>query len=157
MTIAGVPPKKLNGGFFSTLLASPWTLAVAMHEFRRVYAAGCSCRALHIAVRSNTNQGGVTEGVEACKKRMIYQDHQNWLSNFDSMPIFWNTVITKSRLNFATDERRILSGKAFHMVFCGRPWIGVSFVASDHQWASQNTLWKLFPTTILRSSVEKKN
>ena len=32
-------------------------------------------------------------------------------------------IIFKFRLIFATDERRIVSGKAFYMVFCGSPLI----------------------------------
>ena len=60
----------------------------------------------------------------------------------------------KYRLTFATDERRIVSGKVFHNY--GVLWkpICVSFVATD-QWASPNTLWKAFPDTILRSSGRK--
>ena len=55
------------------------------------------------------------------------------------MPISWNTVIFKFHLIFATDERRIVKGKAFHTVFCGSPLIRVSFVATD-QWASPKHL-----------------
>ena len=51
------------------------------------------------------------------------------------MPTSWNTFIFKFRLIFATDERRIMSGKAFHVVFCGSPLIRVAFVATD-QWAA---------------------
>ena len=52
---------------------------------------------------------------------------------------FYNTVIFKFWLIFATDEQRIVKGKAFHTVFCGSPLIRVSFVAMD-QWASPNHL-----------------
>ena len=50
-----------------------------------------------------------------------------------------------------------MSGKAFqfHMVFCGRPLIRVSFVATD-QWAPPKHLMEGFsPDTKLRSSVAK--
>ena len=42
-------------------------------------------------------------------RREWYQHNWIWLtmSNFDSMPIFWNTVIFKFRLIFATDECRL--------------------------------------------------
>ena len=53
----------------------------------------------------------------------MIQDHWIWLSNFDSMPISWNTVIFKFHLIFLIDERRIVSGKAFHMVFWWSPLI----------------------------------
>ena len=36
------------------------------------------------------------------------------------MPTSWNTVIFKFRLIFATDERIIVSGKVFYMVFLGK-------------------------------------
>ena len=41
--------------------------------------------------------------------------------SFDSMPISWNTVIFKFRWIFATDERRIMSGIAFHYNALGNP------------------------------------
>ena len=47
------------------------------------------------------------------QKRMIL-NHSIWLGNFDSMPISGNTVIFEFRSTFATDERRIMSGMAFH-------------------------------------------
>ena len=34
---------------------------------------------------------------------------------------------------FATDERRIVSGKAFYKVFCGSPLIRVSFVTTGNR------------------------
>ena len=71
------------------------------------------------------------------------------------MPISWNTVIFKFRLIFATDERRIVSAKAFHMVFCEAHWsqwchirpfsaYTVSFVmfVDTDQWASPKHLMK---------------
>ena len=51
------------------------------------------------------------------------------------MPISWNMVIFKFRSIFATDERRIMSGMAFHSMFWGIPLNRVSFVETD-QWAS---------------------
>ena len=59
-------------------------------------------------------------------------------------PVSWNTVIFKFRFIFATDERRIVSGKVFHMVFCGSPLIRVSFVATDQLWASPKLLMEGF-------------
>ena len=41
-------------------------------------------------------------------------NHSIWLGNFDFMPISGNTVIFEFRSTFATDERRIMSGMAFH-------------------------------------------
>ena len=56
-------------------------------------------------------------------------------TNFESMPTSWNTVIFKLCLIFATDERRIVLGKAFHEVFSGSPLIRGNKRNTD-QWAS---------------------
>ena len=44
----------------------------------------------------------------------------------DTKIIEFDWVIFKFRSIFATDERRIVSGKAFHMVICGSPLIRVN-------------------------------
>ena len=51
------------------------------------------------------------------------------------MAISLHTVICKFSLIFATNERGIMSGMAFHIVFCGIPLNRVSFVDTD-QWDS---------------------
>ena len=66
------------------------------------------------------------------RRREWYQDHWIWLSNFDSIPISWNTVIFKFRLIFATDEHCVGNGLSYaHFRYA------VSFVDTD-QWASPN-------------------
>ena len=55
------------------------------------------------------------------------------------MLIYLHTVIFKYRLIFATHERIILSGKAFHYGVLWKPIDCVSFVATD-QWASPKHL-----------------
>ena len=70
------------------------------------------------------------------------------------MPISWNTVIFKFRLIFATDDRRIVKGKAFHTVFVEAHW-SVFLLLPRINGLPQNTLWKPCSDTILRSSVAK--
>ena len=53
------------------------------------------------------------------QKRMIPRSLN--LVDFDFMPISWNTVIFKFCLIFATDEHRIVSGKAFYNGVLGKP------------------------------------
>ena len=64
-------------------------------------------------------------------RREWYQDHWIWFSNFDSMPISGNTVIFKFRLIFATDERRIVSGRPFIWCF-GEAHLSVSTKQTVH-------------------------
>ena len=81
-----------------------------------------------------------------------YQDHYIWLDSFDSMPISWNTVIFIFSSIFATDERRIMPGIAFHYnaAALGNP---VSWHVSTGFPKTQQ--WKAILNIILRSSVAK--
>ena len=75
------------------------------------------------------------------------------------MPISWNTIIFKFRLIFAIDERRIVSGMAFHMVvwLLGKPTDACQ-QKKQYDIIQINGLhqnWKAFPDTILRSLVAR--
>ena len=84
--------------------------------------------------------------------REWYQNHWIWLSNFDSMPISWNTVIFKFRLILRPMSVELYRERPFIRPFSA--YTGY-FVDTD-QWASQNTIiWKAISDTILRSSVAK--
>ena len=71
------------------------------------------------------------------------------------MPISWNTVIFKFRSNFATDERRIMSGIAFHYNALGNPVEPYFFCWHGSTGFPKTQQWKAIPNIILRSSVPK--
>ena len=54
------------------------------------------------------------------------------------MPVSWNTVIFKFRSIFATDERRIMSGIAFHYNALGNP-VDVFLLLTRNNGLPQNT------------------
>ena len=81
-------------------------------------------------VSQTKRNGGFSVTCEMKKKKK----KKIWLSNLESMPTSWNTVIFKVRLSFA-DERRIVSGQGFHKVFSGSPLIHGNKRNTD-QWAS---------------------
>ena len=71
------------------------------------------------------------------------------------MHISWNTVIFKFRSIFATDERRIMSGIAFHYNALGNPVEPCFFCWHGSTGFPKTQQWKAIPNIILRSSVAK--
>ena len=71
------------------------------------------------------------------------------------MPISWNTVIFQFRSIFATDERRIMSGIAFHYNDLGNPIEPCFFFWHGSMDFPKTQQWKAIPNIILRSSVAK--
>ena len=78
------------------------------------------------------------------------------------MPISWNTVIFKFRSTFATDERRIMSGIAFHYNALGTPvepcffcWHGSMGFPKTQQWKAIPNKGQHNPSLIGRKNQAK--
>ena len=71
------------------------------------------------------------------------------------MPISWNTVIFKFRSIFATNERRVMSGIAFHCNALGESCWTVFLLLTRNNGLPKTQQWKPIPNIILRSSVAK--
>ena len=59
---------------------------------------------------------------------------------------FFNTVIFTFRLIFATDDRRIVSGMAFHMAFLGKP---IDPCHQNKRCKRKTGIWKAYPDAII--------
>ena len=100
------------------------------------FSVHCELKVLHVYLFTSLDQ---TSSAEEIDTKII---KFGWVVLI-ILPISWYTctVIFKFRSIFATDERRIMSGIAFHFNALGNPVEPCSFVDTD-QWLSQNTTMK---------------